>query len=159
MTNLIGKALTQARASGKMAPTAVALFAALLLSSNGAVAQSSAEGPPTPPLTYLTLPIDMDVRPGSLQFVRADDGNRHLAYNLFVTNWSNWPFRLARVDVEDAATGRVLVSYDSAALENPYRQRATPFSLNPTSPQNRPTIRPKFAFILAIWPIPKSQGL
>ena len=107
------------------------------LSSDAAFGQPSAEGPPTPPLTYLTLPIDMDVRPASLQFVRADDGDRHLAYNLFVTNWSNWPLRFARVDVEDAATGRVLVSYDAVALENPYRQRSTPFSLNPTSPQNR----------------------
>ena len=114
-----------------------ALLVTMLVSSGAAFGQPSAADPPTPPLTYLTLPIDMDVRPGSLQFVQADDGHRHLAYNLFVTNWSNWPFRFARVDVEDAATGRVLVSYDQEALENPYRQRTTPFSLNPTSSQNR----------------------
>lgn len=117
--------------------TAATLLAALLLSSGAAVGQTSPANPPTTPLTYMTLPIDMDVRPASLQFVQADDGDRHLAYNLFVTNWGNWPLRLARVDVEDAATGRVLVSYDQAALESPYRQRATPFSLGLTSPQNR----------------------
>ena len=77
-------------------------------------------------MTYTAPQVDMDVRPAALQFVQADDGARHLAYNLFVTNWSNWPLRFARVDVEDAATGRVLVTYDEEALENPYRQRATP---------------------------------
>ncbi len=107
------------------------------LSSGAALGQPSEASPPTPPLTYTTLQIDMDVRPASLQFVQADDGDHRLAYNLFVTNWSNWPLRFARVDVEEADTGRVLVSYDEEALENPYRQRTTPFSLNPTSPQNR----------------------
>ncbi|HYD11896.1 MAG TPA: M23 family metallopeptidase [Allosphingosinicella sp.] len=114
-----------------------ALAVALLGAGGAAGGQSSAANPPTQPLTYLSLPVDMDVRPGALQFVPADDGDRRLAYNLFVTNWGNWPLRLARVDVEDAATGRVLVSYDAEALENPYRQRATPFSIGPTSPQNR----------------------
>ena len=119
---------------GKKMAAAIALCASLLLTNAAAIGQP---GPPTQPLTFLTLQIDMDVRPASLQFVRADDGARHLAYNLFVTNWGNWPLRFARVDVEDAATGRVLVSYDREALENPYRQRPTPFSLPPTSPQDR----------------------
>src|SRR5688572_16220653 len=77
------------------------------LSSGAALGQPSEMSPPTPPLTYTTLQIDMDVRPASLQFVQADDGDHRLAYNLFVTNWSNWPLRFARVDVEEADTGRV----------------------------------------------------
>ncbi len=121
------------RAPGPALPIPL-LFAALLLSSGAADGQPSL---PTPPLTYTSLQVDMEARPSSLRFVQADDGDRHLAYNLFVTNWGGWPLRFARVDVEDAATGRVLVSYDKEALENPYRQRTTPFSLPPTSPQNR----------------------
>jgi murein DD-endopeptidase len=89
------------------------------------------------PVTYGTLQIDTDVRPTPLQFVLADDGNRYLGYTLLVGNWGGEDLRFSRVDVEDAASGRVLISYNAAALENPYRQRNTQLIMRAASPENR----------------------
>lgn len=116
----------------------VSAAAALSLASHQlASGQQSQGGSVRHPATYRTLQIDMDVRPAPLQFVRADDGNRYLSYNLFVANWSAQDLRFARVDIEDEASGRALVSYDAAALENPYRQRSGPFITENPSPANR----------------------
>lgn len=115
----------------------VALAAPLLASHTLSSAHQGTVSEQRRPVAYRTLQIDTDVRPAPLQFVRADDGNRYLAYNLFAANWGGEDLRLARLDVEDEASGRVLVSYDATALENPYRQRSTQWVEGQASPENR----------------------
>ena len=116
---------------------ALAATLAALLSSNAQAGQQGEAGEQRRPVTYRTLQVDMDARPGSLQFVPADDGSRYLAYNLFVANWGGEDLRFARLDVEDEATGRPLAGYDAAALESPRRQRSTQWIQGQASPENR----------------------
>ena len=74
------------------------------------------------------LQIDAWVRPSVGQFVPADDIAQYLVYELYVTNWNGPPgLRFATVDVEDAATGKRLARFDSAALETPSTLRITPY--------------------------------
>jgi len=117
---------------------AAAGFLAALLAHGGATfAQQPVASPQKRVATYTTLPIDVDVRPQPLQFVLADNGNRYLSYTMLATNWGGEDLRFARVDVEDAVSGQVLVSYDKAALEDPYRQRSGRFITQDASPENR----------------------
>jgi len=75
-----------------------------------------------------TLQIDAWTRPGVGQFVPADDISQYLIYELYVTNWNGPPaLRFATVDVEDAATGKLLARLDSVALETPSTLRITPY--------------------------------
>lgn len=84
-----------------------------------------------------TLQIDSDVRPTVGQFVPADDGVQHLAYELFVTSWHyTKELRFATVDVEDAATGKRLARFDSKALEDPFNLRITQYP-GKAGPANR----------------------
>jgi hypothetical protein len=82
----------------------------------------------TPIAKIRTLQIDAWVRPSVGQFVPADDIAQYLVYELYVTNWNGPPaLRFARVDVEDAATGKHLAHLDTVALETPSMLRITPF--------------------------------
>ena len=119
------------RSEGLRKPSAKALtlwaiLVPLLTFHGQSFGQQSPVSEQKQPVTYLTLPIDTDVRPATLQLVRADDGNRYLAYNLFVSNWGK-DLRLARLDVEEESSGRVLASYDAAALEDPFREESRQF--------------------------------
>jgi hypothetical protein len=67
-----------------------------------------------------TLQLDASAHPGVGQFVPADDEVQHLVYELFVSNYDR-DLRFAAVDVEDAATGQKLASFDSKALDDPQR--------------------------------------
>jgi murein DD-endopeptidase MepM/ murein hydrolase activator NlpD len=84
-----------------------------------------------------SLQIDADARPGVGQFVPADDGVQHLAYELFVTSWHyTKELRFAAVYVEDAATGKRLAQLDSKALEDPFTLRITQYP-GKAGPANR----------------------
>lgn len=83
-----------------------------------------------------SLLIDADVRPSIGQFVPGDDDVQHLAYELLISNWQRIDLRLASVDIEDAATGKRLVRFDSKALEDPVRINTIPFS-GGVGPDNR----------------------
>ncbi|MFZ0747924.1 MAG: M23 family metallopeptidase [Pyrinomonadaceae bacterium] len=83
-----------------------------------------------------SLRIDSDPRPGIGQFVPGDDDVQHLAYELIITNWQKQDLRFASVDIEDAATGKRLVRFDSKSLEDPIRINTVPFS-GGIGPDNR----------------------
>lgn len=83
-----------------------------------------------------SLMVDTQVRPGIGQFVPADDDVQHLVYELFMVNWQKQDLRFAWVDVEDAATGKRLVRFDSKELEDPTRIDTVPFS-GGAGPDNR----------------------
>jgi hypothetical protein len=84
-----------------------------------------------------TLQIDASARPGLGQFVPADDGVQHLAYELFVTSWHySKELRFAAVDVEDVATEKRLARFDSKALEDPFTLRITQYP-GKAGPANR----------------------
>ena len=72
-----------------------------------------------------SLQIDAEARPGIGQFAPADDGLQYLVYELFVTNWNEQDLRFAAVDLEDAATGKRFVRFDSKALDDPLRLSTT----------------------------------
>jgi hypothetical protein len=116
---------------------AAGMLCILVTFGAGAASQQPATSQKSQVTTYTTLPIDMDVRPEPLQLVPADNGKRYIAYTLLVTNWGEEDLRFARVDVEEAASGLVLVNYDKAALEDPYRQRSTRLFSREASPENR----------------------
>ena len=84
-----------------------------------------------------TIPVDLDVRPASLQFVTADDNQQYLVYNVMISNWGDSELQLARMDIEDAETGAILVSYDRQALEVPGRLRNPSFVSGQTSANRR----------------------
>lgn len=75
---------------------------------------------------FRNLPLDVEARPAP-QPVAAEDGRVYLVYRLFVTSWLDVDLRFRSVEVLDAGTGTVLVSYDSAALSDARRQRSTLF--------------------------------
>ena len=105
------------------------IFAALLMvvAFPNAWGQSAGTGS-TPIVKIRTLQIDAWARPGVGQFVPADDGVQHLAYELFVTSWHYAKdLRFAAVDVEDNATGKRLARFDSKALEDPFTLRITQY--------------------------------
>src|SRR5688572_33471631 len=101
----------------KLATAILAMFSALMI----APAQSDKVEKVT------TLRIDADVRPAIGQFVPGDDDLQHLAYELLMTNWQRVDLRFASVDIEDAATGKRLVRFDSKELEDPIRINTVPF--------------------------------
>jgi hypothetical protein len=84
-----------------------------------------------------SLRIDADVRPAIGQFVTGDDDVRHLAYELLITNWHRVDLFLASVEIEDAATGKRLVRFDSKELEDPIRINTVPFNTDFKGPANR----------------------
>lgn len=93
----------------------------------GAAAASAQAQPAAPePRTLRDLPLDVEARPAP-QPVAAEDGRVYLVYRLFVTSWMDVDLRFRSIQVLDAATGAVLVSYDSAALSDARRQRSTLF--------------------------------
>jgi murein DD-endopeptidase MepM/ murein hydrolase activator NlpD len=95
---------------------------------------------PTPQpavLKVTSLQIDSEVRPAVGQFVPADDDVQHLVYELFMVNWQKENLRLASIDIEDAATGKLLGRYDTKALEDPMRIGVVPFSSSLEGPPNR----------------------
>lgn len=99
---------------------AAGLLSALVWSSSTALTQA------TEPRVFRNLPLDMEARPAP-QPVRAEDGRVYLVYHLFVTSWGDVDLRFRSIEVLDAGTGAVLVSYDSAALSDARRQRSTLF--------------------------------
>ena len=75
-----------------------------------------------------TLQVDAWTRPAVGQFVPADDIAQYLVYELYLTNWNAPPpLRIARVDVEDAATGKLVARVDSQMLEVPSTFRITQY--------------------------------
>lgn len=99
------------------------------------VFSQNTEAPPR--VDMRTLPIDIDVRPASLQFVTADDDQQYLVYNVMISNWGDDELQLARLDIEDAETGAVLVSYERQALEIPGRLRNPGFVSGKAGPDKR----------------------
>ncbi|HEV3048903.1 MAG TPA: M23 family metallopeptidase [Longimicrobium sp.] len=73
---------------------------------------------------FRNLPLDVEARPAP-EPVQAEDGRVYLVYRLFVTSWLDVDLRFRSLEVLDAGSGAVLVSYDSAALADPRRQRTT----------------------------------
>ncbi|HEX5702105.1 MAG TPA: M23 family metallopeptidase [Pyrinomonadaceae bacterium] len=110
----------------KLATAIVAMFAALTI----ARAQADIVEKVT------SLRVDADVRPAIGQFVPGDDDVQHLAYELLITNWQKQDLRFASVEIEDAATGKRLVKFDSKSLEDPIRINTVPFS-GGIGPDNR----------------------
>jgi murein DD-endopeptidase MepM/ murein hydrolase activator NlpD len=98
--------------------------------ANNATAQQA-------PSTIRTLQVNIEARTEFTRFVPADDGESYLVYDLFVTNWTDHALTLARLDVEDAKSSKVLMSYDKAALEDPDRQRSTRYVETKPSEANR----------------------
>lgn len=117
---------------GSRATVVFSLFA-LLLSAD---ARSQSAAPPVAISTYRSLPIDVDVRPGEIQPVTADDGRTILSYTLLITNWADEPLTLQRIDLLDERD-RVIGRYEQSALEDPFRQRTTRFVEGPASAANR----------------------
>lgn len=109
------------------------LFAALL----AFVAFTNASGQSSNVVKIRSLQLDASARPSIGQFVPADDGVQHLAYELFVTSWHyTKELRFAAVDVEDASTGKRLARLDSKALEDPFTLRITQYP-GKAGPANR----------------------
>lgn len=54
-----------------------------------------------------------------------------------MVNWQKEDLRLASIDVEDAATGKLLQRYDTKALEDPSKIGVVPFSSDLKGPPNR----------------------
>lgn len=90
------------------------------------LAPSSAVTQTTPTATrYLTLPIDVDVRPDAPSPVRGDDGRVYLSYNILVTNWSEHDLTYSNIEVLRAGDTIPIIRYDTSALARPFRQRTT----------------------------------
>lgn len=110
-----------------------AIFAVLLVF----VALSSAQTQTSTVVKMNSLQIDAHARPAIGQFVAADDDLQHLVYELFIVNWQKEDLRFASIDVEDAATGKLLAQYDTKALEDPNRIGTVPFNSELKGPPNR----------------------
>lgn len=98
------------------------LLAVLAWNARPAFGQAQPAAPA--PRIFRNLPLDVEARPVP-QPVPAEDGRRYLVYRVFVTSWLDVDLRLRSIEVLDAGTGAVLVSYDSTALSDPRRQRST----------------------------------
>lgn len=115
------------------------VLAALCLATTAArSATAQATASRAPAITYRTMPIDIEARPRDPLPVRGDDGRRFVVYTLLVTNWGDRDLRLASVEVRGGDDARLLlVRYDSAALEDPLRQRSILAGALRRGPDNR----------------------
>lgn len=110
-----------------------AIFAVLLVF----VSLPSAQTQTSSVVKMKSLLIDAHARPGIGQFVPGDDDVQHLVYELFIVNWNKEDLRFASIEVEDAATGKLLARFDSKALEDPNRISTVPFNTDLKGPANR----------------------
>jgi murein DD-endopeptidase len=76
------------------------------------------------PTIYRTLPVDISVRERPTA-VLLSDGRWHVAYGVFIASWMDRDVRIQSVAVRDANSSVLVALYDSSALANPFRQRAT----------------------------------
>ena len=90
---------------------ALTRLAVYLLMVNTASAQGS---PPEREMVF-DVPLHIET-PVSPMVFRADDGKRYLSYHLLLTNFGHSELVFERIDVLDAANGRVVTSYDTLAL-------------------------------------------
>ena len=109
------------------------IFAALL----AFVAFTNTHGQNSGVVKVRTLQLDASARPEIGQFVPADDDAQHLAYELYVTNWSDQDLLFSAVEVVDANIGQRLARFDLQALEDPFRLRITRWARGKAGPNNR----------------------
>ena len=100
-----------------------------------------------------TLPLDVRSRPEPQVVQTDDDGERVMAYMVFVTSWADHDLTFAQVDVEDASSGGVLASFDREALEDPARLRITKWITSEASPKNRALPAGRTAILYVIVPV------
>jgi peptidase M23-like protein len=103
-------------------------------------------------IRVISLPLNVDLRPQP-QLVTTDTDQRVMAYVVFITSWAEYDLTFQRIDIEDANSGAVLVSYDRKDLEKGARLRATRYIESEASPKNRVLPAGRTAILYVILPV------